>query len=177
MGLVASAIVLVGGEAAAQPVPYSAGAEAQTQLQQMRTPEPPLPLRTTKRGPVRTRWERSFHPVLVASGGSLFGFSYLLSVVLARAAPAILATPEQLAANPGLDRPLFAPVVGPLLAIGQHERTDGQRALIGLVAVGQLTGLGVFCAGLAIRRWRLVPVDDGLAVNVGPGHAGVTGSF
>ncbi len=176
--VVAAAIVLSSAPAAAQPVPYSSGGEAQTQLHPYGGPEPMLP-GTPRRKPRGYHLERTFQPVYVASGASLFAFSYLLAVVLARAGsePAILANDEQLTRNPALNRPLYAPVVGPIIALSQSDRTGAQRAILGLDAAGQLAGLGLFAAGLAIREKRVVPDYGRIAPVIAPGYLGLHGAF
>ncbi len=173
--------LLCAAPAGAQPVPYGTGAEGQTLggADQYRLPPPfPEPLGPApRRRPVRFHRERTFHTGLLAGGASLFAFSYVLAVIMARAEPAFLSTPEQLEAQPSRDRPLYAPFIGPAIALGHDGRPPGTQAFLAVDLLAQAVGLGLVAGGLALRRDRLVADEQAVRVSLGPGFAGVAAAF
>jgi hypothetical protein len=100
---------------------------------------------TTGRGP--TTW-------MVASGGVLFGATYLISFGMAAAGAgcgnAFLGmdcVPKQKA--PGSDWPLFVPGVGPFVALATSK--DRPAYTLALLGAGQIAGAALFVCGLAVR--------------------------
>jgi len=99
----------------------------------------------TGRGP--TTW-------LVASGGVLFGATYLISFGMGAAGAgcgnAFLGM-DCVPRNdvPGSDWPLFIPVVGPFVAMGTSQ--DRPTYALALLGAGQIAGAAMFVSGLAVR--------------------------
>jgi hypothetical protein len=100
---------------------------------------------TTSRGP--TTW-------LVASGGVVFGATYLISFGMASAGQgcgnAFLGmdcVPKHGA--PGTDWPLFVPVVGPFVALATSK--DRPAYTLALLGAGQIVGAALLVCGVAIR--------------------------
>jgi hypothetical protein len=101
---------------------------------------------TGGRGP--TTW-------LVATGGVLFGGSYLVSFGMASAGAgcgnAFLGMDCVPRNNrPGSDWPLFVPLVGPFVAIGTSK--DRPTYALAILGACQIAGAALFVSGLAVRK-------------------------
>lgn len=146
---------------------------------------------------------------LIAGGAATFGGLYLITVVAGALAGAFssLATatcdlsapssgtwgngsasvstsPSSSCASSKDFRPMYIPLAGPWIAMKTAHADAGGGLALGLLGVGQATGLGLLIAGLATRETKLVRND--LAVRgvrvvpaVGPRDAGLSlvGSF
>jgi hypothetical protein len=91
---------------------------------------------------------------LVASGGVLFGATYLISFGMASAGAgcgnAFLGM-DCVPRNdvPGSDWPLFIPVAGPFVAMATSK--DRPIYTLAILGAGQIAGAALFVSGLAVR--------------------------
>lgn len=116
---------------------------------------------------VRERYRRR----LIIGGASTFGGCYLASVLAAT-----------VTSNSNDDfTPMYAPLVGPFIAMDTTSAGTGGSVLLLLDGLGQVVGVGLFASGflypekVAMRK----PVVGSIDVEpvVGPGHLGLRGSF
>ena len=131
--------------------------------------EPPRPPAADATGGGPTLW-------LVASGGVVFGASYLISFGMAAAGQgcgnAFLGmdcVPRN--AVPGSDWPLFIPIVGPFVALGTSK--DRPAYALAILGAGQVVGAALFASGLAVRTPFKSGADLALSPSFFEGGAGL----
>jgi hypothetical protein len=127
------------------------------------TPDVDVP-RDAHEVPARRRWAArdhqvvtSYHTGALASGIVLFGFNWVLGVVVSRAE---LSLDDEEADRPAArNHPLMAPLVGPFIALGTDEaRPGGEVALLLVNGLAQVGGVALAMVGLSIEERRLVPI-------------------
>jgi len=143
-----------------------------------------LPYEPGQAVPVGYRVASGFHTGLLAGGCTLFGFSYVLSIVVATADDAARhAAAESLTGetneveNPSR-RPLYVPLIGPFLAVASDKRSGSAVALMVLDGITQGAGFTLAMFGLATRQQWLEPEDsEQLSLSVTPAGARLTVAF
>lgn len=83
---------------------------------------------------------------LVIAGAITFGTLHLFSIGIA-------------SLDTDSTKPLYAPVVGPIIAIGTLEPSTGGAVILAVDALGQAAGLAMLIAGLAATKEILVRDD------------------
>jgi hypothetical protein len=110
------------------------------------------------------RISRGFDSGLFAAGVAIFGFSYAMSVVLAVSDVSLVETDREDEPT-GRNRALYAPLIGPWVALGTMDRPGGEVALLIADGVVQAAGLSLVAVGLGTERLWLVRASAG-AVSV-----------
>lgn len=106
---------------------------------------------------------------LVVGGAATFGFAYLTGVIFAAADVRLTEQDVEQEESTGRNDALYAPLIGPFVALGTAERPAGEQAILVTGGLLQAAGLTLAMFGLAGREHWL---ERDLVVDVGP--AGVT---
>jgi hypothetical protein len=150
--------------ALAQRTPSDVAPERQTYIGEPSddygVPQPPAdrpPLRYQPGNPVPEgyRIEESYHTPLLSSGAVVLSFNYLLAVVAVRGDLEVGDADPDARALRNM-QPLYAPLIGPFVALGGSGWTDGERALLAVNGVAQISGLALAMAGLVLSESYLV---------------------
>jgi hypothetical protein len=184
----AFAIVLTGlfgsGQVAAQGVRPSEAPERGTRLpgrgseeDRLGHPEPrtvQIPWDQDKPVPPGFRLGSGPRWGLFVGGMATFGFSYLTGVILAANDVRLTGQDEELEVSSGRNDPLYAPLIGPFVALGTEERPAGEQALLAVGGLLQAGGLTLAMFGLAGRE---VWLERDVALGLAPGGASLRLSF
>ncbi|MEQ9321543.1 MAG: hypothetical protein RIF41_20425 [Polyangiaceae bacterium] len=108
---------------------------------------------------------------LVVGGAATFGFAYLTGVVMAVLDVRLTEQDVEDEVSSGRNDPLYAPLIGPFVALGTEDRTGGESALLVVAGMIQSGGVALAMAGLLTREHWL----ERVRVGVGPtgGHLSV----
>jgi hypothetical protein len=115
---------------------------------------------------------------LVATGGVLFGGSYLISFGMAAAGAGCGTAFLGMDCVPrndvkGSDWPLFVPVVGPFVAMGTSK--DRPIYALAILGAGQVVGASLLVSGLAVRTPPTEPYARvSFSPSIAPSGAGVS---
>ncbi len=109
----------------------------------------------------------TFHGPLLGAGTALFGFHWVLGLVLSqvdfRLDGSDAARPE------ARNNPLMVPLVGPFIALGTDDaRPAAETAVLVLDGVAQIGSLGMIALGITLRqKWlvRIQPTGADLAIS------------
>ena len=108
--------------------------------------------------PVGYRVVTTYHGALLGTGSALFGFHWLLSVVLSESDFRI--DDGRLARDEGRNAPLIAPLIGPFIALGtEADRPAAEQVLLALDGVAQMGSLAMAMAGLLLPQHWLVKIE------------------
>jgi hypothetical protein len=115
---------------------------------------------------------------LVATGGVLFGGTYLISFGMASAGAGCGTAFLGMDCVPrnnvkGSDWPLFVPVVGPFVAMGTSK--DRPIYALAILGAGQVVGAALLVSGLAVRTPSPEPYSRvSFSPSIDPSGAGVS---
>lgn len=101
---------------------------------------------------------------LVVGGAATFGFAYLTGVVMAALDVRLTDQDVEEEISSGRNDPLYAPLLGPFVALGTEDRSGGEAALLVAAGLVQSGGVALAMAGLLTREHWL----ERVRVGVGP---------
>lgn len=107
---------------------------------------------------------------LVVGGAATFGFAYLTGVVMAALDVRLTEQDVEEEVSSGRNDALYAPLIGPFVALGTEDRSGGEAALLVAAGVLQSGGIALAMAGLVTREHWL----ERVRVGVGPTGARVS---
>ena len=111
------------------------------------------------------RVEQDFNSGLFAAGVAIFGFSYIMSVLLAASDVSLVESSRETAVHSRRNNPLYAPLIGPPIALAMGERPGSEMALLVADGLVQATGVALLSVGLGTRQqWLVRAVPGRIAV-------------